>query len=65
MNLVYLRLLIYVLSTLAGMIPAGWAGLVSYDATAGVLVISLEGMAAAVAVGLGGSVAILRRWGKF
>ena len=63
MNIVYVRLIAYVLSTLAAMVPAAWAGWIDYDAAAGVVTISLQGLAGAVAGGIGLSGAIFARWG--
>ena len=63
MNPVYIRLIVYVLSILAGMIPASWAGWVSYDAASEMLVISLPGLAAAIAGGLALTGAVFARWG--
>lgn len=63
MTNVYVRLIVYVLSTIAGMIPAAWAGWISYDAAAGMLHISIEGMGGAAFAGLAASVAVFRRWG--
>lgn len=62
-NLVYIRLIAYVLSLLAGMIPAAWAGFVSYSEAAGTVTISLEGIATAIVTGLLGSLAIFKKWG--
>lgn len=64
MNPVYIRLIAYVLSTMFGMIPAAWAGWVSYDAAAQVVQISVPGLAAAVGAGLALTSAIFARWGK-
>jgi len=44
MNPVYIRLIVYVLSTLAGLMPAAWAGFAAYDAVAGTVTISIEGL---------------------
>lgn len=63
MNSVYVRLALYVVSTLLGMIPAAWAGWVSYDASSYRLVIDLQAVAIAVFAGSGLSLGILRRWG--
>lgn len=63
MQTVYIRLIAYVLSTLAGMIPAAWAGWITYDAAAGVLHVSIEGLAGALAAGLALSGAVFARWG--
>lgn len=63
MNPVYIRLLAYVLSTLAGMIPAAWAGWISYDRAAEMLHISLPGLATAVIAALSLTLAVFGRWG--
>jgi hypothetical protein len=63
MDPVYLRLIVYVLSTLLAMVPASWAGFVSYDATLQVVTISLPGLITAVAGGLAVSGGIFARWG--
>lgn len=63
MNPVYIRLLIYVLSTLFGLIPASWAGWVAYDAAAQVITVSVPGLATAIAVALTTTLAVFRRWG--
>lgn len=62
-NLVYIRIVAYVLSTLAGMIPAAWAGFVAYDAVAGTVTVSIEGLAVALVTAIVGSLAIFKRWG--
>ncbi|MEH7827093.1 hypothetical protein [Gemmobacter denitrificans] len=64
MDLVYIRLIAYALSMLAGMIPAAWAGWASYDAVAGTVTVSIEGLAAAAGAGLAMSVGIFKRWGR-
>lgn len=63
MPAVYIRLLAYALSTLLGMIPAAWAGWISYDAAAQVVQISVPGLAAAVVAGLGLTGAVFAKWG--
>jgi len=63
MNNVYVRLVLYALSTVAAMIPASWAGYIVYDATSQMLQISLPGLAAAIVGGLGLSSVVFRRWG--
>ena len=63
MHPVYIRLIIYVLSTVAGMIPAAWAGWISYDATAGMLHISVQGLGGAIAAGLALALGVFKRWG--
>ncbi len=60
---VYIRMLAYVLSTLAGFIPAAWAGWLSFNETANTVTIGIEGLAAAVVSGLAVSFAIFRKWG--
>ena len=62
-NIVYIRIVAYVLSTLAGLIPAAWAGWASYDAAAGTVVVSIEGLAVALVAAIAGSLAIFRKWG--
>lgn len=63
MKNVYVRLVLYVLSTAAAMIPASWAGYIVYDAANQVLQISLPGIAAAIVGGMGVSGVIFKRWG--
>lgn len=65
-NPVYLRLLTYVLSTLPGLIPAAMAGWVAYDpglGAWGTLHIEVQGMALAIASGLGISGGVFAKWG--
>lgn len=64
MNPVYLRVAIYILSTLLGMIPAAWAGFISYDAASQVLSVSVPGLVTAVAAGLTVSGGVFAIWGK-
>jgi len=63
MNPVYIRLIVYALSTLAGLMPAAWAGFAAYDAVAGTVTISIEGLATMLAVGVTASGAVFARWG--
>lgn len=63
MNPVYLRLVIYALSSLFSMLPAAWAGWVSYDAAAQMVQVSVPGLAAAAMTGLAVSGGIFARWG--
>lgn len=63
MPAIYIRLIVYVLSTLAGMIPAAWAGWITYDAAAGMLHVSIEGLVGAIAAGLALSGGVFARWG--
>ena len=63
-RMVYVRITAYVLSILAGLIPAAWAGWASYDAVAGTVVVSIEGLAVALVAAFAGSLAIFRKWGK-
>lgn len=62
---VLVRVLVYVLSTVAGLIPAAWAGWVDYVPASGVITISVEGLATAIVVGLSGSFGIFAKWGKW
>jgi len=63
MHPVYIRLIVYVLSTVAGMIPAAWAGWISYDAAAGMLQISVQGLGGAIAAGLALALGVFKKWG--
>ncbi|MES2667937.1 MAG: hypothetical protein V4712_17770 [Pseudomonadota bacterium] len=63
MNPVYIRLITYVLSIIIGMIPASWAGFVTFNEATGMLQISVTGLAAAVAGGLSLSGAVFAKWG--
>ena len=63
MHSVYLRLALYVLSTLFGMIPAAWAGWVIYDPDSYRLIIDVQAVVVAVFAGSGISLGILRQWG--
>lgn len=62
-NLVYIRLVAYVLSMIAGAIPAAWAGFASYSEAAGTVTISLEGLAVAIVTAFAGSFTIFKLWG--
>lgn len=62
-NLVYIRLLAYALSVVVGLIPAAWAGWISYNEASQMLQISLPGMATAVAGGIGLTGTIFAKWG--
>ena len=62
-RMVYVRITAYVLSILAGLIPAAWAGWASYDAVAGTVTVSIEGLAIALVTAFAGSMAIFKRWG--
>jgi len=62
-NLVYIRLLAYVLSTIAGLIPAAWAGWISYNEASQMLQISLPGIATAILAGFSVTGAIFAKWG--
>lgn len=63
MNAVYIRLIVYTLSTVLGMIPAAWAGWIAYDASAQVLSVSIPGLVAAAVAGLAVTGGIFARWG--
>ena len=62
-NVVYLRLLAYVMSTVAGLLPAAWAGWISYDTATQMLQISIPGIVTAVTGGLGLTGAIFAKFG--
>lgn len=64
MNPAYVRLVVYVLSSIFNLIPASWAGLVQYDSATMMLTISVEGLAVAIVSGYVMSAAILSKWGK-
>ncbi len=63
MNIVYVRLVVYVLSLLAGMIPASWAGFVTYSEATNSLTVSLEGFGIALVTALMGSFGVFKIWG--
>ncbi len=63
MNSVYLRLALYAVSTLLGMIPAALAGFVTYNSDTDILTISVGGLITALVVGLGATGGIFARWG--
>lgn len=62
-NAVYIRLILYVLSSLLGLIPAGWLGYVSYDSATSMLQINVEGAVTAVVSALAVSGGIFAKWG--
>lgn len=62
-NAVYIRLAVYVLSTGAGLIPAAWAGFISYDEAAQMVQISIPGVVTAIATGFSLTGAIFAKWG--
>lgn len=63
MDAVYLRIALYITSTLLGMIPASWAGYVVYDAMANTLTISVEAVVIAIVSGIVMSAGVFRQWG--
>jgi len=63
MNAVYIRIFVYVLSAVLGLLPASWAGFAGFDPATGVLWVNIEGAATAIAAGLAASVAVFQRWG--
>ncbi len=63
-KIVYVRIAFYVLSTLIGMLPATWAGFISFDEARGLLMISVEGLVSAVLAGGLLSLGIFKAWGK-
>lgn len=65
MNPVYVRMLAYVLSGVFALIPAEWAGFVSYNAEAMTLTVHVESLAVALMAGYAFSIGIMRRWGKW
>lgn len=63
MQSVYIRLALYVASTLLGLIPGAALGWVSYDAATHILTVNVEGALTALMTGLIGSAGIFRKWG--
>lgn len=63
MQIVYVRLAAYVLSLLAGLIPAAWAGFASYNEATGTITVSVEGLAVALVTAAAGSLAVFKKWG--
>ena len=63
MNAVYIRLALYVVSSMLGMIPASLAGYVSYDATTYALTIDVQAVVIAIFAGFAMSAGVLNRWG--
>ena len=63
MNAVYIRIVVYVLSTVLGMIPAAWADFVAFNADTGTLVVQIEGLVIAVTGALAASSLVYRIWG--
>lgn len=63
MQIVYIRIVVYALSLLLGMIPAAWAGFVSYDQATGILSVSVEGLVTAAAGALAVSGGVFAKWG--
>lgn len=64
MNPVYIRLIVYALSSLLTMLPLSLSSWVSYDAASQMLSVSIPGLAAAIVGGLAMSGAVFARWGK-
>lgn len=62
MNSVYIRLVLYVVSTLLGMIPASLAGYVNYNAATYALTIDVQAVVIAIFTGFAMSAGILNRW---
>lgn len=63
MHVTWVRVVLYVLSTVLAMLPASWAGLVAFDPETNMLMLSVPGIAAAVVTGLAGSAAVFSKWG--
>lgn len=62
-NAVYARLIVYVASSLLGLIPASFAGYVSYDTATTMLSVNLEAIATAVVSGGVISGVVFKLWG--
>ncbi len=62
-NAVYIRLILYVVSTLLGLIPASVAGYVSYDAETSMLSVNIEAIATALVSGGVLSGIVFKMWG--
>lgn len=67
MQNVYARMILYILSPLLAMIPAGMAGVISYDAASNLLSLHVDGAVALLVSALGGggvvSTLVFRAWG--
>lgn len=63
MQNVYIRLALYVLSILFGLLPAWAAGFVSYDSASAVLTVQVEALLLAIFTGSGIAAGVFRRWG--
>jgi fumarate reductase subunit C len=64
MNPVYLRLALYLASTVLGLIPAAFAGFVSFDAATNMLSINVEGLITALFAGSALTSGVFAVWGK-
>ena len=63
MNAVYIRLALYLASTLLGMIPASFAGWVSYNAGTHLLSVNVEGLLTAIVAAIAVSGGVFAKWG--
>lgn len=64
MNPVYLRLALYLASTVLGLIPAALAGYVAFDQATNMLSINVEGLITALFGGSLITTGIFAKWGK-
>mgnify|MGYP003669729562 FL=1 len=63
-NAVYIRIVAYVLSSAAMLIPASWADWVSYQTDQQMIVVSIPGAATAIVGGIMLASGIFAIWGK-
>lgn len=63
MNAVYLRLCLYVFSSLIGLLPASLSGHVRYDEANAMLSIDMQAVILALTSGVAMSMAVWSRWG--
>lgn len=63
MNVVYLRLCLYVFSSFIGLLPASFGGHVRYDAATAMLSIDMQAVILSLTGGVAMSMAVWRRWG--
>ena len=60
---VYVRIVMYVMSSILAMVPLSWSSWVTFNPETQMLSISIEGLAGAAVLGLVGAFAVFRRWG--
>lgn len=63
MNAVYLRLCLYMFSSLIGLLPASLGGHVRYDAATAMLSIDMQAVILSLTSGVAISLAVWRQWG--